>query len=79
MIEKPDNGGRRNGLDRRQRNLPIDFRNRRSGCERRCGWDRRSGRDRRSEEGLRKMIGQDRRSAFRSEPLFLQDDLPYIR
>ncbi|MCF8050182.1 MAG: hypothetical protein K9L59_03020 [Desulfobacterales bacterium] len=79
MIEKPDNGGRRDGLERRQRNLPIEFRDRRSGGERRCGWDRRSGRDRRSEEGLRKMIGQDRRRAFRSEPLFLKDDLPDIR
>ncbi|GEM_PF-2624276 len=78
MIEKSDNGGRRHGLDRRQRSLQIDFQDRRSG-ERRCGWDRRSGRDRRSEEGLRKMIGQDRRSAFRSEPLFLKDDRPYIR
>lgn len=79
MSEIPDNGGRRGGPDRRQRNLPIDFRDRRSGGDRRCGWDRRSGQDRRSPEGLRKMIGQDRRSAFRSEPLFLNDELPDIR
>ena len=70
MVEIADNGGRRDGLDRRQRKSPIEFTDRRSGSERRCGWDRRNGRDRRSPEGLRRILGQDRRLGFRREPDF---------
>jgi hypothetical protein len=69
-----DNGGRRVGQDRRHRQVPIAFCERRSEKDRRNGEDRRSGRDRRSPKGLRRLIGADRRWAFRRESVFFFEE-----
>ena len=59
------NGGRRTGFDRRQVTVEISCSDRRTGDDRRSGIDRRSGYDRRSPEGLRAIIGIDRRASFK--------------
>lgn len=59
-----DNGGRRSGVERRQKIVEIDFQERRSGGDRRCMSDRRSGFDRRSPEGFRRIAELDRRTTF---------------
>ena len=61
-----DKGGRRSGLDRRSFSYAIYIPERREEMERRNGIDRRSGKDRRNPEGVRRLIGLDRRKAFKN-------------
>ncbi|MCU0539133.1 MAG: hypothetical protein MUF46_04510 [Desulfobacterales bacterium] len=53
IVVIPDNGGTRSGIDRRQKEVPFEGTERRSGPERRKVPDRRAGIDRRRSEERR--------------------------